>query len=71
LYGRNGYFSFSFIVIKERWKQLLILSFLGVVSGDTRDVEELERRIKDLNEGKTKLIPFTKEMQKELFGDLI
>ena len=36
---------------------------------DTRNVEELERRIKNLKEGKTKLTPFTKEMQKELFGE--
>ena len=34
---------------------------------DPRNVEELERRIKNIKEGKSKLTRFTDEMQNELF----
>jgi antitoxin YefM len=34
-----------------------------------QNIEDLEKRIQDIKDGKTKFIPFTKEMQKNLLGE--
>jgi hypothetical protein len=35
---------------------------------DQRNVAELERRVKDIKEGKTKFVVLTPELKKEMFG---